>query len=248
MGSHQLAPRKTPVESETRLALLEELRQLERRAAISRVASVIGHIIGTPLNVIAGRAAMIRANPNGDAAAQNARRIEEQVERLAYRIRRLIDYLTVPEPHQAATSSVQRVLQAALALYLPIAAQRGVDIEATGEPPAAMLDEACALVVLTSLLGLAARVAPRGERVVISASEASPGGVLFELLVPGLTPPRARIDHLDPPDDEVGGTAHAERLQVLSVCFAIAQRHGGRVDVESRGEASSAIRFECPMA
>src|SRR5688500_10143930 len=80
------------------LALLDELRQAERRAAISRVASVIGHLIGTPLNVIAGRAALIRANPSPEAALENAQRIEQQVERLALRIRRLIDYLTAPEP------------------------------------------------------------------------------------------------------------------------------------------------------
>jgi signal transduction histidine kinase len=209
---------------------------------------VIGHIIGTPLNVIAGRAAMIRADPTGDAVMQNARRIEEQVERLARRIRRLIDYLTVPEPDKAGNISVARVMRAALALYVPIAAQRGVDIDVEGEPPAAMLDEACALVVLTSLLGLAARVAPKGERIVVSATESPLGGVQFELVIPGLKPPRARIDRLDPPDGEVGSAEEAERLQVLSVCFAIAQRHGGRVDVKSRGKAGSVIRFECPGA
>ena len=65
--------------ADDRLVLLDRLRQAERLAVSSRVASVIGHLIGTPLNVIAGRAALIRANPSDESTIENARRIEEQV-------------------------------------------------------------------------------------------------------------------------------------------------------------------------
>src|SRR6476620_7657413 len=80
------------------LARLDDLRQAERRAASARMVSVAGHLIGTPLNVIAGRAALIRSNPAPEAIEENVRRIEEQVERLALRIRRLIDYFGLAEP------------------------------------------------------------------------------------------------------------------------------------------------------
>src|SRR5690348_18408500 len=94
--THKTDPEaRTP---EQKLALFDDLRQAERRAVSSRVASVIAHLIGTPLHVIAGRASLIRAAPKDDSVAENARRIEEQVERLAARIRALIDYLTLPEP------------------------------------------------------------------------------------------------------------------------------------------------------
>src|SRR6185503_2969670 len=84
--------------AEQKLAKFDDLRQAERRAVSSRVASVVAHLIGTPLHVIAGRASLIRTAPTDASVAENARRIEEQVERLARRIRALIDYLMLPEP------------------------------------------------------------------------------------------------------------------------------------------------------
>jgi len=231
---------------ERRLALLDELRQAERRAAISRVASVIGHLIGTPLNVIAGRAALIRANPAPESAAENARRIEEQVERLAERIRRLIDYLTVPEPRPEPRSAAL-VVREAISLYAPVAAERGVGVQVTSATiPNAVVEGTSALVVLTSLMSLALRVAPRGASVELRVETTPSGSVLFELRVPGLEPPRARLDRLDPPDDEDG--ASAERLQLLSLCFAMARRQGGRLEVVAHESTRAAIRFECSSA
>src|SRR3954469_7511063 len=80
------------------LARLDSLREAERRAASARMVSVAGHLVGTPLNVIAGRAALIRSSATPEAVEENVRRIEEQVERLALRLRRLIDYFGLAEP------------------------------------------------------------------------------------------------------------------------------------------------------
>ncbi|HEV8244171.1 MAG TPA: hypothetical protein VGP93_00245 [Polyangiaceae bacterium] len=227
-----------------RLALLDELRQAERRAAISRVASVIGHLIGTPLNVIAGRAALIRANPSPEATIENASRIEQQVERLALRIRRLIDYLTVPEP-EAAPSAVAAVLDDALSLYAPIIEAHHVSLVLeTQELPPGNIEGTSSMIVLTSLLALAARAATRGSTVRLEATRAQ-GMVAFRLVVPGLTMPHARLDRLDPPEEADG--VDAERLQVLSVCFAIARRHGGRVDYTNH-EGATAIVYQSPIS
>src|SRR4051812_5602618 len=98
------------------LARLDELRRAERRAVSARMVSVAGHLIGTPLNVIAGRAALIRTNPTPEVVEENVRRIEEQVERLAQRIRRLIDYFGLAEP-TSQLRSVGDVLDECLALY-----------------------------------------------------------------------------------------------------------------------------------
>src|SRR5262245_8124929 len=118
-------PSKASRSPENRLTLLDELRQAERRAVSSRVASVIAHLIGTPLHVIAGRASLIRAAPKDDTVAENARRIEEQVERLAARIRALIDYLTLPEP-ASRREDVAAVAEGALELYKVIGNERRV--------------------------------------------------------------------------------------------------------------------------
>src|SRR5687767_13084459 len=102
------------------LTRLDQLRHTERRAASARMVSMVGHLIGTPLNVIAGRAGLIRTNPTPEGIDENVRRIEEQVERLSLRIRRLIDYFGMSEP-EAGPRTVADVLAECLALYRPVA-------------------------------------------------------------------------------------------------------------------------------
>ncbi|HMA95807.1 MAG TPA: HAMP domain-containing sensor histidine kinase [Polyangiaceae bacterium] len=225
---------------DSRLALLDQLRNTERRAAISRVASVIAHLIGTPLHVIAGRAALIRSNP--DSAVENSRRIEEQVERLALRIRNLIGYLTSPEP-EAEPRPVPELVTEALSLYEPIAAHSQIELKCAGQPPEGTVEGNAAMVVLTSLFSLAVRVAPQKGTVTLSFQEPSAGTIIFVLAVPGFPVPIAPIDRLDPPESVE--RTRAEHLQVLSVCHAIARRGGGRLEVVAQGSLTE-IRFECP--
>jgi hypothetical protein len=68
--------------------------------------------------------------------------------------------------------------------------------------------------------------------------------VAFDLTVPGLRIPSVPIDRLDPPESDE--RASAEPLQVLSVCYAIARRSGGKLEVVSPEGEPAAIRFECP--
>jgi signal transduction histidine kinase len=220
--------------------MLDDLRQAERRAVSSRVASVIAHLIGTPLHVISGRASLIRSVPGAGNVAENARRIEEQVDRLAKRIRALIDYLTAPEP-APQQEPVPEVVGGALSLYVPIAQARGIELKLLGDLPDANVDGTSALIVLTSLFSLATRVAPAGAVTELAVTTAEDGRVAFELTVPGLEPPRGRIDSLEPPEqpEHVG----IEELQVLSVCSAIVRRSGGQLEVTHDGPGRAKIRY-----
>jgi signal transduction histidine kinase len=78
------------------LELSDVLAQYQLRDAGAEVAAAIAHAVGTPLNVISGRAELIRHDPS-NALAQVAR-IEEQVKKLAAGLRQLVDYLAVPDP------------------------------------------------------------------------------------------------------------------------------------------------------
>lgn len=225
---------------EQRLAMLDDLRQAERRAVSSRVAAVIAHLIGTPLHVIAGRASLIRGAPADGNVAENARRIEEQVEKLAKRIRALIDYLTAPEP-APKEESVRAVVEGAVALYGPIAEVRGMSLRLEGPVPEGSVEGTSALIVLTSLLSLATRVAPRGSTTELGVTRAEDGRVAFELTVPGLEPPQGRIDSLEPPEQPE--TANIEELQVLSVCSAIVRRNGGQLEVVPVETGRAKIRY-----
>jgi signal transduction histidine kinase len=81
--------------TEPLLQLLDTLQQYQLRNAGAEVAAAIAHAMGTPLNVISGRAELIRQDPS-NALAQVAR-IEEQVKKVASGLRQLVDYLAVPD-------------------------------------------------------------------------------------------------------------------------------------------------------
>jgi two-component system, NtrC family, sensor kinase len=228
--------------ADRRLSMLDDLRQAERRVVSSRVASVVAHLIGTPLHVIAGRASLIRAAPTDPGVAENARRIEEQVERLARRIRALIDYLMLPEP-DTAPELAENVIVAALSVYTPVAEERGCEIRRVGEPLVDVkVDGTSGLIVLTSLFSLATRIAPKGKPSELVASITEDQRVLLELTIPGLEPPSARLDTLEPPEHI--DPARVEELQVLSVCSAIARRCQGSIQVTAAPQPGHAtIRY-----
>jgi hypothetical protein len=113
----------------------------------------------------------------------------------------------------------------------------------SGELPRVSLETASTLVVLTNLLSLSTLVAPAGSRVELSITVPDPRSVLFSLTVPGFEPPTSRIDRLDPPEED-RDRSRAERLQVLSVCHAVAEQRGAHLDV--RAGDRDQIRFRCP--
>lgn len=225
------------------LALLDHLRQAEVRAASSQVASVIGHMIGTPLNVIVGRAALLRAS-NPESMLEHAQRIEDQAQRLAERFQRLIHYLTVPEPDYEP-SSAQLVLEDALDLFVPIGEEKGVTVlGAEGDVPAVDVEGIPALMVLGSLLSFAIRTTRAGLTVELR-SEAVEGGVMFRIDIPEMPPIEGRLDRLDPP--EKYDPRSVEREQLLATCAAITKRYGGRLQLERAVDAPGVtLQLFCP--
>jgi hypothetical protein len=108
---------QSPPVREPLLELYDALAQYQLRDAGAEVAAAIAHAVGTPLNVISGRAELIRHDPS-NALAQ-VTRIEEQVKKLATGLRQLVDYLAQPEP---------------LALQRPGGAKRAADAPAARVP------------------------------------------------------------------------------------------------------------------
>jgi signal transduction histidine kinase len=228
----------------TLLARLDDLRQAERRAVSARMVSVAGHLVGTPLNVIAGRAALIRTNPAPEAVEENIRRIEEQVERLALRIRRLIDYFGLVEP-PAAERMVGEVLEEARQLYAPIAETKGVAFQISAQGLESFkVDGQLASLVLTTLLSLAVRTTRAGQTVSLSVSERGPQTVAFELGCPGLEAPPKSFERLEPP--EHGLRYDAGALETLWVCVGLARRIGGGLEVSAAASGVGVtVRFDC---
>ena len=119
------------------LQLLDALAQHQLRNAGAEVAAAIAHAMGTPLNVISGRAELIRQDP-GNALAQ-VTRIEEQVRKLATGLRQLVDYLAVPDPSSPMDAVRPAFASGAAALggapsSVPRTLQSGAVVAAQAQP------------------------------------------------------------------------------------------------------------------
>ncbi len=93
------AQRRVAAETEARIATLEQLRHADRLKTIGQLASGVAHELGTPLNVVSGRADMILADPTPDTSATGARIILDQTERMTRIIRQLLDFARRRGPH-----------------------------------------------------------------------------------------------------------------------------------------------------
>src|SRR5439155_14244216 len=123
----------------TRQSLLEEqeerrrieisLREAERLASVGRLAAGLAHEIGTPLNVIGGRADLIlRRGGLGDPDDRNLRIIAGQIDRIARIVRGMLDFSRVRELRPAPTS-LRTVLERVAELVGQRFEQAGVRIE-----------------------------------------------------------------------------------------------------------------------
>jgi len=80
-------------QNEARLALEHRLSHTEKLATIGQIAAEIAHEVGTPLNVIAGRArATQRKSHDPEIVEKNAGIIAEQTARITRIIQRLLDF------------------------------------------------------------------------------------------------------------------------------------------------------------
>jgi signal transduction histidine kinase len=84
---------ETERQNEAKLALEQRLGQTEKLATIGQLAAEIAHEVGTPLNVIAGRAKSIkRKAKDPEAVEKNAEIVAEQTARITRIIQRLLDF------------------------------------------------------------------------------------------------------------------------------------------------------------
>ncbi len=84
---------ETQRQNEAKLALEQRLGQTEKLATIGQLAAEIAHEVGTPLNVIAGRARSIqKKSRDPEAVEKNAEIVAEQTARITRIIQRLLDF------------------------------------------------------------------------------------------------------------------------------------------------------------
>ena len=109
--------------TEQRFATLEQLRHAERLTTVGRLATSVAHELGTPLNVVAGRARLVIED--AAEAPTHARIIIDQTERMAKIIRQLLDYAR-RRPPQKGNQDLKLLTGDVLSLVQTLASKKGV--------------------------------------------------------------------------------------------------------------------------
>jgi signal transduction histidine kinase len=158
-------------EMSLRLSALEELRHAERLNTIGKLASGVAHELGTPLNVIAGRAELIYSGRVDLAAARgSASIIGEQADRMSHIIRGLLDF-----GHRSGTETrAENLLQLSeetSELLTVLAKKVGVEIVVAGREIKSSVNRWEIQQVLSNLLANAIQAMPSGGRIEVSVHE-----------------------------------------------------------------------------
>jgi signal transduction histidine kinase len=115
-------------EADAKLELERSLRQSEKLATVGQLASGLAHEIGTPLNIIYGRAEMIKKGLKGEEGIQkNLEIIVHQTERITKIIQQLLGFARKKKPEQTALN-ISTILETAVDLLNHQIQKQGVEV------------------------------------------------------------------------------------------------------------------------
>jgi len=245
-------------ESEARVAAVEQLRHADRLMTVGRLSAGIAHELGTPLNVIEGRAKMIREGEvEGAEIADSARIIGEQSRRITAIVRQLLDFARRGAADRGDVELVA-IAQQAERLLAATARKAQVALIAPATTGAVIVrgDAGQLLQVVTNLVVNALHATPAGGQVTLAvtaevAAAPRPGAPATPCAViavadtgAGIAPEvRERIFEPFFTTKDVGqGTGLG-----LSVVHGIVEDHGGWVTVESTPGAGSRFSVYLPV-
>lgn len=233
-----------------RITALEQLRHADRLMTVGKLASGVAHEIGTPLNVVSGRARMIERNQVApEAIGENARIIHQQAERIAGIVRQLLDFARVRGPRASSTDLVALARQT-VALLQPLAAKQKVDllVEADPNTPKVEVDQGQVQQVLTNLIvnGIQAMYAPGCVKIVLGPAPEKPAFVRIAVRDSGHGMAEETLEHVFEPFFTTKSVGEGTGLG-LSVAYGIVREHGGTIQVESELSVGTTFTVFLPL-
>jgi len=247
--------------NDAKLQTLEKLRHTERLATVGRLSAGMAHELGTPLNVISGRAKLIAGQDlSPEETARSARIIGEQAERMTGIMRQLLDFARRGQARKQPVE-LSGLVRGTVDLLAPTARKQGIDLrwEAEEGSPTVNADPGQLQQVLLNLAMNGIQSMPEGGRLSLQLKRdlaASPPEdragengpwccIRVEDQGVGIAP--ENLPHVFDPfftTKEVGqGTGLG-----LSIAHGIAEEHGGWIEVASTPGEGSCFSVFLPQA
>jgi signal transduction histidine kinase len=239
-----LAHERVDAETAARIAAIEQLRHADRLTTVGKLASGIAHELGTPLNVVAGRAAMIAdGEVSPQETASYATIILNAADKMTRIIRSLLEFARRRGP-QKAVQSLEPVVAATLHLLGPLGAKKRVTLALqAGQTRPVDVDRNQFEQVVTNLVVNAIQSMTHEGKVIVALSEervcppADIGGPQAEYACvrvedegEGIAP--EHVPHVFEPFFTTKDVGEGTGLG-LSVAYGIVRDHGGWIEVKS---------------
>jgi two-component system NtrC family sensor kinase len=258
----QLAVARDHIRSETeaRLTALDQLRHADRLRTVGTLASGIAHELGTPLNVVSGRASLLIGTDcdlSPETVSENANIIKAQADRMARIIRQLLDFAR-RQPREMTACDMQSVINDAANLLESMARKRKVEIvvQPVSGPLRATVDPSQIQQVLINLLINAMQAMPRGGTIRMTGclENAQPpdglgceSGTYLRISVEdeGIGITEEDLGHLFDPFFTTKDVGEGTGLG-LSIAYGMVREHGGWIHVESTPDEGSCFSIYLP--
>lgn len=245
-------------QSIARIAALEQLRHADRLRTVGRLASGIAHELGTPLNVVSGRAGLIASGKLSEAeVTDSARTIKAQSDQMSSIIRQLLDFARRRTPQQASVD-LRQVMGQTVELIQTLAHKRGVTLQINDplEPVSALVDVGQMQQVFTNILMNAIQSMPEGGEVTIDLHHAverpknSPDAdpqkhICIDVRDQGKGISDDDLQHLFEPFFTTKPVGEGTGMG-LSIAYGIVQEHKGWIDVTSTSGQGSCFSVFLP--
>jgi two-component system NtrC family sensor kinase len=246
------ARRRLQAETERAVELEQQVRRAATLAVAGRLASALAHEVGTPLNIISGRAeSLLKTLTAEHPAAEDLRAIIGQIDRISRTISSLLDTVRPRRP-QLAPTPVCDVLDPLMPLLAHAARQRGVTLEHAAAPelPLLMADPGQLQQVVINLVVNALEATARGGRVTVQAHPASRGiarGIALGVADTGTGVAVEHLPRLFEPFFTTKPRGQGTGLG-LPICREIVRAHGGDIEVQSAIGVGTSVTAWIPAA
>ncbi len=239
------AQEKARRETAARIEAMEQLRHADRLKTIGGLASGIAHELGTPLNVVSGRAGLITTGDlSKEEIKESADIIKTQSERMTEIIRRLLNFARRDLPKKIEVDLRQIVLQT-INLMSSVARKQRVNLYFSGEdiPAMAKVDAGQIQQVLTNLISNAMQSMTAEGKVEIgirrehiqrkkNSKDSLKNYFRVYILDEGSGIQEKDLKNIFEPFFTTKDSGHGTGLG-LSIAYGIIQEHDGWIDVES---------------
>jgi len=242
------------------LKTLEQLRHTERLSSFGVISAGIAHELGTPLNVVDGRAKMIiNEELQENEIKECAQIIKNQAERMTGIVRQLLDFTRRPKQH-ISKDNLALLIKQVFQLLHPMAVKQHVFfnlIQEQGTDVTIRADFSQLQQVIVNLLMNSIQAMPNGGKVEVSLANTMLTNLPHEEHHPrkfikvriqdeGEGIHEEDLEHILTPFFTTKAVGSGTGLG-LSIAHGIVEEHGGWIDVESRVKDGACFTVYLPM-